>query len=56
MEYLVALVGLLAVLFLVGRGVPGRRWPVIIAATLAVVVVVVLAERSGFWPRSWVIR
>jgi hypothetical protein len=56
MEYMVALVGLLAVLFLVGRGVPGSRWPVIIAATLAVVVLVVLAERSGFWPRGWVVN
>jgi hypothetical protein len=52
-EIAVAVVALLAVLFLVGRGTPLRSWPLILAATLAVVVAVVLLERSGYWPASW---
>ena len=47
MEYVVGVVALLAVLFLVGRGTPLHSWPLIIAATLAVVVAVVLLERGG---------
>lgn len=58
MEWLTAdrilpIVALLALLFLMGRGLPARRWPLVIAATLAVIVLVVLAERSGVWPRTW---
>ncbi|HEX8101811.1 MAG: hypothetical protein QOC71_1882 [Thermoplasmata archaeon] len=53
MEYVVGVVALLAVLFLVGRGTPLHSWPLIIAATLAVVVAVVLLERGGYWPASW---
>jgi hypothetical protein len=55
-ERLVSLVAILLVLFLVGRGLPGRRWPIVIAATLAVVVLVVLTERSGLWPSGWSVR
>jgi len=33
MEWLGRLIALLAALFLVSRGLPGRMWPVIIAAT-----------------------
>lgn len=53
MDKIMAVVAMLAVLFLVGRGLPGRRWPVIIAATLAVVLLVVFAEQQGWWPREW---
>ena len=56
MEKLVAVVALLAVLFLVARGLPGSRWPVVIAGTLAVILLVVLAERSGYWPSGWTLR
>lgn len=55
-DRLVALVGMVLVLVLVGRGLPGRRWPLVIAATLALVLLVVLAEQSGLWPRGWIIR
>ena len=55
-ERIVSLVAILAILFLVGRGLPGRRWPLIIAATLALVLIVVLAERNGFWPSGWSVR
>lgn len=53
MQIALGVVSLLLVLFLVGRRMPGRRWPAIIAATLAVVVLVVMLERGGFWPASW---
>jgi hypothetical protein len=53
METVVAVVALVAVLFLVGRGTPLHSWPLIVAATLAVVVAIVLLERSGYWPASW---
>lgn len=56
MTWIVSLVALLAVLFLVGRGMPLSRWPVIIVVTLAVIVLVVAAEQNGWWPRSWQVR
>ena len=56
MSYVGPIVALLAVLFLVGRGMPARRWSAIIAVTLAVVVLVVLAERNGLWPQGWRVR
>ncbi len=56
MSWLLPLVAMLAVLFLVGRGMPLSRWPVIIAATLAVILLVVAAEQNGYWPRSWQAR
>ena len=51
MEWL-SLVSLLGVLVLVARGTPGRRLLVIVAVTLAVVVLVLFAERSGLWPEG----
>ena len=56
MSWLLPLVAMSAVLFLVGRGMPLSRWPVIIAATLAVILLVVAAEQNGYWPRSWQVR
>ena len=53
METVVAVVALLAVLVLVGRGTSLHSWPLIIAATLTVVVAVVLLERGGYWPAAW---
>lgn len=53
MEMAVGLVSLLAVLFLVSRGLPGRQWPVVLAGVLLVVLVVVFTERMGYWPQSW---
>ena len=53
METVVGIVALVAVLFLVGRGMSMRSWPFVIAATLAIVVVIVLLERGGYWPRGW---
>lgn len=56
LEKIVIVVSMLGALFLVGRAMPGRRWPVVIAATLAVVLLVVLAEQNGYWPSSWRVR
>jgi len=53
MEWLGPLIALLAVLFLVSRGVPGQNWLVIIAVMLAVTVAVLWLERSGLWPQNW---
>lgn len=56
MDKVAGIVALVAVLFLVARGLPGRQWPVILAATLAVIICVVLAEQNGWWPASWKVR
>jgi hypothetical protein len=56
MTWVVSLVALLAVLFLVARGMPLSRWPVILAITLALILLVVGAEQNGWWPRSWKVR
>lgn len=56
MEWVVSVVALLAVLFLVGRGMPGRPMLIAVAAALGVVVLVLLAERAGLWPQSWRVR
>lgn len=53
MDKVVIIVSMLACLFLVARGMPGRNWPMVIAATLAVILLVVLAEQNGYWPQSW---
>lgn len=52
MEWL-SLVSLLIVLFLVARGTSGSRMLVIVAVTLAVVTVILFAERGGFWPEAF---
>jgi len=52
----VSIVAMLGSLFLVSRGMPGRSWPVVIAATLAVVFLVVFLEQNGYWPASFTLR
>lgn len=56
MELIVSLVAVLAVLVLVSRGLPRSRWPLVIAGTLGVILIVVLAERGGIWPESWRVK
>ncbi len=53
MEWFVPLIGLLAMLLLIGRGLPGQAWLITIAVALALVVTVVWLERSGLWPQGW---
>lgn len=56
MDKVLIVVSMLACLFLVSRSMPGRNWPLVIAGTLAVVLLVVLAEQNGYWPASWKLR
>lgn len=56
MDKVVLVVSMLACLLLASRTMPGRMWPVVIAATLAVVLLVVLAEQNGYWPAGWKLR
>lgn len=56
MEWIAPLVALLAVLFLVGRGMPARVILIAAAVSLAVVVLVHVVERSGLWPQGWRVR
>lgn len=56
MSQWIAVVALLGFLVLTGRNLPRTRWPVVIAATLAAIVLVVWAERSGYWPAAWRVR
>ena len=56
MEWIVSVVALLAVLFLVGWGMPGRRMLVAVAGALALVVLILLVERAGLWPQGWRVR
>ncbi len=53
MDRWVAVIGLLAVLFLIGRSMPGRSWLAVIAITLALIVAVVFLERADQWPDAW---
>jgi hypothetical protein len=53
MEWIGALVALLAVLFLVGRGMPGRSVLAAIVVALAAVVLILAVERAGLWPQGW---
>lgn len=52
MDRWVAAVALLATLFLIGRGFPGRWLLVATASALALVVLVLWLESSGLWPRG----
>jgi hypothetical protein len=56
MDKVVGIAALLALLIFLGRGMPLRSWPLVIAATLALVVAIVLIERAGYWPRGWTTR
>lgn len=56
MGALISAVALLGVLLLVGRRLPAARWPLVIAATLAVILLVVGVERAGLWPATWRVR
>lgn len=56
MNQWISVVALVAVLVLVGRGLPRGRWPLLIAATLGFIVLIVFVERSGLWPAGWRVR
>lgn len=56
MDIAVSIIGLVAVLFLVARGTPGRTLLVVSAVTLAVVVALLAIEQAGWWPKGWRVR
>lgn len=53
MEMFVPLLIGLTLIWLIGRGVPWNAKLMTIVVTLAVIVLIVLAERAGYWPDSW---
>ncbi len=53
MELFVPLLIGLTLIWLVGRGVPWNAKLLTLAVTLAVIVLIVLAERNGYWPEGW---
>ncbi|MGX1790981.1 hypothetical protein ACWIGM_29815 [Bosea sp. NPDC055332] len=53
MELLIPLIAGLALIWLVGRGVPWNAKLMTVVVTLAVIVVVVLLERNGLWPEAF---
>jgi len=52
-DKIVGIVALVAVLFLVGRGMPPRYRLIAIAGGLALAVLILAAERAGLWPHGW---
>ena len=53
MELLIPLIAGLALIWLIGRGVPWNAKLMTILVTLAIIVLIVLIERVGYWPESW---
>ena len=53
MDKIAGIVALVAILFLVGWGVPPRHRLIAIAGGLAFVVLIVAIERAGWWPQGW---
>jgi hypothetical protein len=53
MELLIPLIAGLALIWLIGRGVPWNAKLTTIVVTLAVIVVILLLERNGFWPEAF---
>lgn len=53
MEFLIPLIAGLALIWLIGRGVPWDAKLVTIVATLAVIVVILLLERNDLWPEAF---
>lgn len=53
MEMLVPLLIGMTLIWLISRGVPWNAKLLTLAVTLAVIVVIVLAERNGYWPDGW---
>jgi hypothetical protein len=53
MDKIVGIVALVAILFLVGWGVPSRHRLLAIVGGLAFALLVLAAERAGLWPAAW---
>ena len=53
MEIMVPLIAGLALLWLIGRGVPWNAKLMTIVVTLAIVILIVMLERGGYWPEAF---
>lgn len=53
MEIFVPLLMGVTLIWLIGRGTPWNAKLMTLVVTLAVIVVIVLLERNGFWPESF---
>ncbi len=53
MEILIPVLAGVTLIWLIGRGVPWNARLVTLAATLAVIVLIVMLERGGFWPDAF---
>lgn len=53
MEIMVPLIAGLALLWLIGRGVPWNAKLATIVVTLAIIILIVALERGGYWPEAF---
>ena len=53
MEIAIPLIMGLALIWLIGRGTPWNAKLTTLVVTLAVIVLILLLERSGFWPDAF---
>jgi len=53
MDKIVGIVGLVAILVLVGWGMPPRYRLLAIAGGLAFAILILGIEQAGLWPRGW---
>jgi hypothetical protein len=53
MDKVVGIVALVALFFLVGRGLPSRYRLIAIAAGLFFAVLILAIESAGLWPQGW---
>jgi hypothetical protein len=53
MDKIAGIVALVAILFLGGRGMPGRHRLVAIAGGLAFAILILAIEQAGWWPQGW---
>jgi len=53
MEIMIPLIAGLALLWLIGRGVPWNAKLTTIVVTLAIILLIVALERGGYWPEAF---
>lgn len=53
MEMLIPLLAGMALIWLIGRGVPWNAKLVTVVVTLAIIVAILLLERNGLWPEAF---
>ncbi|MDP3409227.1 hypothetical protein [Bosea sp. (in: a-proteobacteria)] len=53
MEMLIPLLVGATLIWLIGRGVPWNAKLMTLVVTLAVIVLIVMLERGGYWPQDW---